>query len=113
MTSQPHHVVIIGGGIAGLATAYYLQKEAQAQNRPLTYTLIEKSETFGGKITTNTANGFVIEGGLILSSAKNPGPTNSARSWDWAIAYWAPMMIVERLILSTKGGCAPCLMGSC
>jgi len=62
MNDTPH-IVIIGGGIAGLATAYYLQQQAQAHNLPLTYTLVERDSSFGGKIATNTDDGFVIEGG--------------------------------------------------
>lgn len=63
MTNHAPQIVIIGGGIAGLATAYYLQQQAQAQNLPLTYTLVERDSSFGGKIATNTDDGFVIEGG--------------------------------------------------
>ena len=63
MPNTTPHIVIIGGGISGLATAYYLQQQAQAQNLPLTYTLVERDSSFGGKIATNTNDGFVIEGG--------------------------------------------------
>ncbi len=51
-------VVIVGGGIAGLATAYYLQKHGGADIR-----LVESAPTFGGKIVSRKENGFVIEGG--------------------------------------------------
>jgi oxygen-dependent protoporphyrinogen oxidase len=54
---------IIGGGIAGLATAYYLQQKARQAGLPLSYTLIESAPTFGGKISTDLVDGFVIEGG--------------------------------------------------
>ncbi len=53
-------VVIIGGGIAGLATAYYLRERGQGA---LDYTLIESAPTFGGKIVSARENGFVVEGG--------------------------------------------------
>ena len=50
--------VIIGGGIAGLATAFYLQ-EGGAND----CTLIERSPRVGGKITSAELNGFLVEGG--------------------------------------------------
>ena len=52
-------VIIVGGGIAGLAAAYRLLKTApEAQ-----ITLIESADRLGGKIVTDRVDGFVIEGG--------------------------------------------------
>jgi len=62
-THHASRIAIIGGGIAGLATAYYLQEGARRAGLPLTYTLIERTPTFGGKISTDVRHGFVIEGG--------------------------------------------------
>jgi protoporphyrinogen/coproporphyrinogen III oxidase len=56
-------VVIVGGGIAGLSTAYALTESASLQNIPLTCTLIEAAPRLGGKILTEPVNGFLIEGG--------------------------------------------------
>lgn len=50
-------VVIVGGGITGLAAAYRLQKSAPE----LQVTLIERDTQLGGKIRTEYVNGFVIE----------------------------------------------------
>ncbi|HEX9107662.1 MAG TPA: protoporphyrinogen oxidase, partial [Longimicrobiales bacterium] len=52
-------VVIVGGGIAGLAAAYRL---TQAQP-DLAVTLVEREPRLGGKIVTDRVDGFVIEGG--------------------------------------------------
>lgn len=54
------HVVIIGGGIAGLSAAYHLQQAGQSG---VTYTLLESGDRWGGKIVTDRSDGFVIEGG--------------------------------------------------
>lgn len=53
-------VVIIGGGIAGLAAAYYMQTRGQGKAE---YTLLESAPVLGGKIVSARAKGFVIEGG--------------------------------------------------
>jgi oxygen-dependent protoporphyrinogen oxidase len=50
--------VIIGGGIAGLATAFYLQESGSVD-----FTLIECSPRWGGKITSAEQDGFLVEGG--------------------------------------------------
>ena len=61
-STQTLPVVIVGGGIAGLSTAYYLQKAG------VPYILLEQGDRWGGKINTEhvtVADGstFVVEGG--------------------------------------------------
>ncbi len=56
-------VVIVGGGITGLAAAYTLEKLSQEKGLPIEYTLLESSGRFGGKVLTDVHDGFVIEGG--------------------------------------------------
>ncbi|MDM5153757.1 protoporphyrinogen oxidase [Bacillus sp. DX1.1] len=56
-------VVIIGGGITGLTTAYYLQKEIREKGLPIDTMLIEASGKLGGKIHTVQKDGFTIERG--------------------------------------------------
>jgi oxygen-dependent protoporphyrinogen oxidase len=63
MSEKKQKVVIIGGGITGLAAAYYLQKKAASQNLPFEVKLIEASHRLGGKMQTVVRDGFVIERG--------------------------------------------------
>ncbi len=56
-------IAIIGGGISGLAAAFYLQREIAARGWPARYTLIEAGPRWGGKIVTDREKGFVVEGG--------------------------------------------------
>ncbi len=55
-------VAIIGGGIAGLSAAYYLEKARQNGAR-LDWALFEKSDRLGGVIATEQREGFVLEAG--------------------------------------------------
>jgi oxygen-dependent protoporphyrinogen oxidase len=55
-------VAIIGGGIAGLSAAYYLER-ARQNGAGLEWTLFEKSNRLGGVIQTDHRDGFVLEAG--------------------------------------------------
>lgn len=66
------HITIIGGGIAGLATAFYLQEKAKEQGREIQYALLESSDRWGGKIATESVDGFLIEGGPDLLLTQKP-----------------------------------------
>jgi protoporphyrinogen/coproporphyrinogen III oxidase len=63
MLERKQKVVIIGGGITGLAATYYLQKHFTENNLPFEVTLIEGSHRLGGKLQTVLKDGFVIERG--------------------------------------------------
>jgi oxygen-dependent protoporphyrinogen oxidase len=77
-------VVIVGGGISGLATAYYLQRHAAEANQPMRYALLERAPTVGGKIVTEHIDGygdapFVIEGGPDSFITQKPWALQLAR----------------------------------
>ncbi|HTW62639.1 MAG TPA: protoporphyrinogen oxidase [Terracidiphilus sp.] len=55
-------VAIIGGGIAGLAAAYELEK-ARAAGAPVSYTLYESQPRLGGTLASEIADGAVLERG--------------------------------------------------
>ncbi|WP_332309466.1 protoporphyrinogen oxidase [Planococcus lenghuensis] len=63
MTETMRKVTVIGGGITGLSTAFYLQKEARERGISLELTLIEAAHRLGGKIQTIKRDGFIIERG--------------------------------------------------
>lgn len=56
------HVVIVGGGLAGLTTAYYLLNGSQN----VRVTIIEAEDRLGGRIFTPTINGNKIDVGAFL-----------------------------------------------
>jgi oxygen-dependent protoporphyrinogen oxidase len=75
MPAIPYHVVIIGGGITGLAAAYTLATRIHSAGGVLSCTLIEGSGRLGGKILTEHSEGFVIEGGPESFLAQKPWGT--------------------------------------
>jgi phytoene dehydrogenase-like protein len=52
MTRARTDVIVVGGGLAGLATATYIARAGR------TVTLFEKASTVGGRAATHTKNGF-------------------------------------------------------
>ena len=55
-------IIIIGGGIAGLAAAYRIQEEI-SNNAQVSCTVLEGSDRLGGKIHTIRKDGFIMERG--------------------------------------------------
>lgn len=77
-------VVIVGGGISGLATAFYVKRA-----RPdLKITLVEGRGRLGGVITTRRQDGFVIEG----------GPDSFVNIKPWGVQLCRDLGIDGRLI---------------
>ncbi len=56
-------IIIIGGGISGLATAWLLRAKALATGKELDITLLEKEGQAGGKIKSIKADGYTCEWG--------------------------------------------------
>jgi protoporphyrinogen oxidase len=62
-------VVVIGGGLSGLAAAYELEKS----NIP--YTLIEVKARLGGSVFSEERDGFIIDGGAFA--------LHKSHDWPW------------------------------
>ncbi len=61
--SSQFHLLIVGGGITGLAAAEALLEQAQTQGRSLRLTLVEAAPRLGGVIQTESRAGFLLEAG--------------------------------------------------
>jgi oxygen-dependent protoporphyrinogen oxidase len=85
---RPHHPVIIGGGIAGLSTAYALQEQARRAGVPFACTLIEARQRLGGVILTEHVESFVIEA----------GPDSLLTQKPWGLELCQSLGIGDRLI---------------
>ncbi len=82
------HVIIIGGGITGLAAAYFLKKKSQACGMRLRYTLLERGKVLGGKIISQQADGFLVEGGPDCFLTRKP----------WALALCRELGLEDDLL---------------
>lgn len=61
--SGPPRIAIIGGGIAGLAAAYFLEKRARAAGMAIDCRLFEAASSPGGVIRTVKRDGFLLDTG--------------------------------------------------
>ena len=69
---------IIGGGIAGLAAAYELEK-ARASGAAVDYTLFEAREQLGGALASEIVNGAVLERGPDSFLTEKPAASELCR----------------------------------
>ena len=56
-------IVIVGGGIAGLAAAHRLTELNREKSLDLEVTLLEASPRIGGSIATERVDDFIVEAG--------------------------------------------------
>src|SRR3990172_761174 len=82
------HIVIIGGGIAGLSAAYYVSKGSKSG---IKITLLEQAVYWGGKLVTERipfgAGDFVIEG----------GPDTFVVTKPWGVELCKELGLADRL----------------
>lgn len=86
--SPAYRVIVIGGGISGLAAAHRLAEIGRQPRLPLAVTLLEASDRFGGVIETRRANGFLLESGPDAFLAEKP----------WAEALCQRLGLAEELL---------------
>jgi oxygen-dependent protoporphyrinogen oxidase len=75
VTASPSgHVVVLGGGIGGLAAAHALGRD-DGNNPPPRLTLVEAGDRLGGKLRTETFRGRPFDVGADAFLARVPGAT--------------------------------------
>jgi protoporphyrinogen/coproporphyrinogen III oxidase len=80
----PPTVVIVGGGIAGLAAAYFLRDE------PASVTVLEGSPRVGGKLAVSEVAGIAVDEGAEALLARRPEGTDLIRAAGLAGHLVAP-----------------------
>ena len=104
MTQETQRVVIIGGGIAGLSTAWYIEQAASA---PLHITLIEQTAHLGGKVRTDQilVDGatLVIEGGPDSFIIQKPWAAQLCRELGLEDQFIATQELPQKVYVLHKG----------
>ena len=72
-------IIIIGGGIAGLAAAVHLKAGAKAHGKTVEVLVLEKNTRTGGKILTERVNDLLLEGGPDIFLPEKVWTVNLAR----------------------------------
>src|SRR6266498_353029 len=81
-------VVIVGGGIAGLAAAHRVVEWSRERGRRLDLTLLEAADRLGGTIQTERREGFLVE----------CGPDSFLSEKPWALALCRRLDVEDRLV---------------
>jgi oxygen-dependent protoporphyrinogen oxidase len=72
-------IVIVGGGITGLAAAHAAMARAREVRQDVVLTLLERASRFGGNLVTERVDGFLLDGGPDSWVASKPHATALAR----------------------------------
>ncbi len=88
MVQSPFQVIIVGGGISGLSTAFFVMEEAARQQLPVQCTVVERDTRLGGKVLTHRLPNLLIEG----------GPDSFLTSKPWAMELCRTLGLGDQLI---------------
>jgi len=83
-----HRVIVIGGGIAGLAAAHRLSELASTSARNIEVKLLEASPRLGGSIATERVSEFLVEA----------GPDSFITEKPWALKLCERIGLTPRLV---------------
>jgi oxygen-dependent protoporphyrinogen oxidase len=81
-------LVVVGGGITGLAAAHRAVELARERSAELELTLVEARDRLGGTIATERTGGFVVEA----------GPDSFLSEKPWALALCQRLGVESRLV---------------
>lgn len=88
MARTPKSVIIVGGGISGLSTAFALLEQAASADLPLSCTMLDAAPVWGGKIVTHRVGRWVMEA----------GPDSFLSQKPWAMDLCRRLGIDDQLI---------------
>ena len=81
-------LVVVGGGIAGLAAAYFAMEKAKKIGGSISLKLLDEKDRLGGCILTERVDDFIIEGGPDCFLSEKP----------WALALCEKLGLGDRVL---------------
>ena len=88
VTWMNHRIIVVGGGIAGLAGAHRLVELTAAKSLAVEVLLLEASSRLGGTIATERAGDFLVEA----------GPDSFITEKPWALRLCERLGLASRLV---------------
>ncbi|MDQ1643217.1 MAG: protoporphyrinogen/coproporphyrinogen oxidase [Actinomycetota bacterium] len=104
IAARPRHVVVVGGGISGLAAAWFLGPRAPAA-APVRVTVLEGSDQLGGKLRVSDVGGVAVDEGAEALLLRRPEgadlvaavragtlePARTTAAWLWTRGRLRPL----------------------
>jgi oxygen-dependent protoporphyrinogen oxidase len=86
--AKADRVVVIGGGLSGLAAAHRIHERSRTLRRAVDLTVLEAKERLGGVIATDRCDGFTLES----------GPDSFITNKPWGLALCRRLGLDDQLI---------------
>jgi oxygen-dependent protoporphyrinogen oxidase len=100
-------VVVVGGGITGLATAHALVTGARERGDTIDVRVFEGAPRLGGSIRTERRDGYTIDGGPDSWVATKPHATALAKSLGLEAELMPTVEETRRVYIAWNGGLHP------
>ena len=104
---KPKRVVIIGGGISGLAAAHRLAQRSRQSSDVLEIILLEAKDSFGGVIQTDRQDGFLLEAGPESFISNKPWALDLCRELGLGSSLMETQSVHRRSFLVRQGKLLP------
>ena len=101
--AEPRRIVIVGGGITGLAAAHAVLARARELQRTVSVTVLESSGRFGGNLVTERVDGFLLDGGPDSWVASKPQASALARELGLGDALIGTNPATRRFYVAHRG----------
>jgi oxygen-dependent protoporphyrinogen oxidase len=85
---KAHRVIVIGGGLSGLAVANRINERARTLRRPIELCVLEAKDRVGGVIATDRCDGFTLE----------CGPDSFITNKPWGLDLCGRLGLADQLV---------------